>query len=515
MLQYTTSFAILHMRMKRTLLFLLCGTVTGFLAVFAPAEAQFNPHYLLSDAQLTEAGSFSRPGIRDFLKSKGSGLASTTLSTENGEKTAGDIIYDVSKMYRISPQFLLVLLQKEQSLVTTAAPKQTQLDWATGFGVCDSCSKKDPKIQKFKGFFNQVANAAKRFREGYLADLETRGTTISGWGPGITKNVRCLSYEAARGLCTAGTNVPVTPANKATAALYTYTPHLQGNANLVRLWEEWFFRKFPDGTLVVDSNSETYYVIEHGQKRQFRSLTVLLSSHDPKKAISASTSELALYPTGDPIVFANYSLVQSPRGTKFLIQDGAKRGIVSNEVFRALGFNPEEVIKAPWNDLNLYPDGPVIDLTSAYPTGTLLKSAQTGGITYIENGVRHAVYDKSLLATRLKNVPRIRVTQEEIDRYPVGDPIRFRDGELIGVPESGQPIYFISNGEKRPLASRQAFDRLGFKWRNIVWTSQRVADLHPAGALLDVDDTEETVPAPDVPEDAQTPPDTAAPPSGS
>ena len=45
-------------------------------------------------------------------------------------------------------------------MITDDAPAQKQLDWAAGYGVCDSCGLDDPKIQKFKGFGKQVDNAA-------------------------------------------------------------------------------------------------------------------------------------------------------------------------------------------------------------------------------------------------------------------------------------------------------------------------------------------------------------------
>jgi hypothetical protein len=46
--------------------------------------------------------------------------------------------------------------------------------------------------------------------EDYFEDLDTRGTTVSGWAVGESKR--------SQDPCT------ITPANRATAALYTYTP---------------------------------------------------------------------------------------------------------------------------------------------------------------------------------------------------------------------------------------------------------------------------------------------------
>lgn len=428
----------------------------------------FNPNFLLSDFELTDGNALSRKGIQDFLQSKGSALARLQFDTPSGRKSSADIIFDAGRYYRISQKYLLVLLQKEQSLVAATNPSQERLDWAMGYGVCDSCSKDDPALRKYKGFFNQVNWAAKRIRESYLADIMSRGYTVSGWGPGITKVVD---------------GVEVTPENMATAALYTYTPHIHGNQNFVRLWNQWFQRKFPNGVILREGGTNTYYLISQGQKRQFVSETVLRSSYDPSKAIQASASELAAYETGAPISFANYSLLQSPGGTIYLLVNGVKRGIASREAFRTIGFNPEEVQQASWNDLNAIPEGAPIDLGSAYPAGALLQSATSGGIGYVENGVMHPIYSKEVFLSRFKNRPVIRVAHSELSQYPVGSPVLFQDGELVTSPGS-RSVYFIIGGQKRPVASAQDFEKLGFRWNNIVWTNDTALSVHPLGEPL-------------------------------
>ncbi len=445
----------------------------------AGADAAINPNSLLSDYDLTDTSAMSRVGIQQFLNSKGGGIASATFVTTSGTHTAAEILYAAGKYYGISPKYLIILLQKEQTLITTKTPTQRQYDWATGYGVCDSCSKDDPSIQKYKGYFNQVNWAAKRVRESYLADISARGYTISGWGPGITKMTR--------------DGISVTPANAATAALYTYTPWVGkfaggderwgGSSVVAKLWAEWFQRAFPDGTLIREESSGNYYLIELGKKRPFRSKNVLVTSYDTKKAIIANGDELAAYETGAPIVFPNYSLIRSPRGTIFLIVDGTKRGIASREVFKTIGFNPEEVIMASWDDINVYRDGPIIDLTSAYPAGALLQSAASGGIVYVESGVRHAIYAREILRSRFAGQKPIKVADDEIAQYAQGDPVMFRDGELVTAPGE-RSIYVISIGTKRPIASRDVFDRLGYRWHNIVTTTARALEIHPTGEPL-------------------------------
>lgn len=437
------------------------------------AQAAFDPNHILSDSELTDYASFSRTGIRDFLQAKGSGLRDGKYQTPSGARSPADIIMTAANYYKLSPKFLLTLLQKEQSLITTAVPTQRQLDWATGYGVCDSCSKDDPAISKFRGFFNQVNWAARRIRETYMPLLASTGKIFS-FGPGVTTPVD---------------DTQVTPANDATAILYQYTPHIHGNQVFSRIWQEWFTRLFPDGTLVQEENTDSYYLIDGGKRRPFRSLNVLLSSnYDPKKAVRASETDLDAYELGDAILFPNYSLVRIPNGTIYLMVDGTKRRIVSMDVFRTIGFNPEEIIEADAEDVKNYHDGEPIGLESAYPEGALLQSATTGGIAYVENGVRHAIYDRSVLRSRFGGRPITRIAEDELQGYPLGDPVLLRDGELVMATDHAT-VYFISHGMKRPIVSRSAFERLGFQWSNILMTTQRVLDLHPTGDALDAGQT--------------------------
>ena len=78
---------------------------------------------------------------------------------------------------------------------------------------------------------------------------------------------------------------------------------------------------------------------------------------------------------------------------------------------------------------------------------------------------------------------------EELELYKKGEPVKFRDGEIIATkdPESlNRSVYVISNSQKRPIANREAFTALGYKWKNIIWTTDKVLDLHETGEMIDI-----------------------------
>ena len=75
------------------------------------------------------------------------------------------------------------------------------------------------------------------------------------------------------------------------------------------------------------------------------------------------------------------------------------------------------------------------------------------------------------------------VSPEELKEYPTGEPVKFKDGELV-VGQSSPIVYFISNGERRPIPTEEVFNDMGFKWENIVKTTDKILSLHPLGSPI-------------------------------
>lgn len=144
----------------------------------------FDPNAILDDRDIFDLGTMDLTALRSFLNQRGALGRMKIADIDGVEKEPAEIIWRVATSYKVNPKYLLALLQKEQSLVEDTSPTQRQLDWAMGFGVCDSCSKEDPRIQAYKGFANQIEYAAKQHRERYLFQLLGKGTTISGYAPG-------------------------------------------------------------------------------------------------------------------------------------------------------------------------------------------------------------------------------------------------------------------------------------------------------------------------------------------
>jgi hypothetical protein len=451
-----------------------------------------NRNNLLSDLDLNTGSAMTRQQVQRFLQSRGSGLADLKFSTPDGTRSAADIIFEAGKRNNISQKYLLVLLQKEQSLITSRTPSDYQLNWATGYAVCDSCSTEDPRVQKFKGFYKQVDWGARAFvntetnqwgtPKGYLPSIAKIGKTISGWGPRIPK----VTLDG----------ITVTPANAATAALYSYTPWVGkyaggdvrwgGSSVVAKLWDEWFRIHYPDGSLLRVRGEGGIWLIKDGKRHPFHSRSAFDSSYELDHVADVSLSELQAYPLGTAIKYPEFSLLQAPSGGIYLLADGKKRPIPSREVFNAIGFNSFEVIPVTDAELSLYPKGEKVSKPDSYPTGILLQSRESGGITYVENGVRHAIWSREILNNRFKYRTWKIVSQSEIERYKIGDPVKFKDGEIITSPKA-DGVYLISNGQRRPIPSPEVLRQLGLKWENLIRTSDKALKLHPLGDRVDYD----------------------------
>jgi hypothetical protein len=161
-------------------------------------------------------------------------------SYPGGNFKASRIIYEVGKACGVSQKVLLVLLQKEQSLVTDDWPWPIQYRSATGYGCPDTA----PCDSEYYGFFNQVYQAARIYK--LYAAIN---------GPNYRKNQNNFIKWHPNSSCGGST---VFIRNQATAGLYNYTPYRPnqaalnnlygtgnscssyGNRNFWRLYSNWF-----------------------------------------------------------------------------------------------------------------------------------------------------------------------------------------------------------------------------------------------------------------------------------
>ena len=254
----------------------------GIDGVEAANLAEFDAGYIISDYQMGNYNSMSEAEIQAFLTAKNpcdntdygyyqrlSGNYNYKWHFENGHficlseerfgdgdneigfqygESAAHIIWQAAQDYKINPQVLLVLLQKETGLITDRIPNNGDYRKATGYGCPDTaaCSS------KYYGFKNQVRNAAALYR--YVLDNGSRYYPTGN---------NYVQYNPNSGCGGSVVNIK----NRATSALYQYTPYqpnssalaagygagdgcaAYGNRNFYLYFEDWFGNISSDGKL--------------------------------------------------------------------------------------------------------------------------------------------------------------------------------------------------------------------------------------------------------------------------
>ncbi|GAA2242199.1 hypothetical protein N1031_14700 [Herbiconiux moechotypicola] len=265
------------MRKKRTSLIasalvavIALAGLTAFAVPATSAQAavasDFDPGNIISDENFFNGNALSAPAVQSFLDARVASCRSgytclkdytqTTWSrsadamcnayTGAANETAATIIAKVGQACGVSQAVLIVLLQKEQSLITDTYPSASQYRAATGFACPDTA----PCDAEYSGFYNQVYKAAWQYKR-YTNPAGT--SAFFTWFPvGKYASVR-YHPNAACG------SSAVLIKNKATAGLYYYTPYQPnatamsnvyggqtdgcssyGNRNFWRLYTDWF-----------------------------------------------------------------------------------------------------------------------------------------------------------------------------------------------------------------------------------------------------------------------------------
>ena len=270
--------------------FLMVRSRGGNETVGAANLGVFDPGYIISDWQMANYESMSEAEIQKFLTAKNScGETSheyylqlkqwnpgvnwhyenghfVCLSEErfgDGEaigsgETAARIIWRAAQDYRINPQVLIVLLQKETGLITDPIPNNYDYRKATGYGCPDTA----PCSAEYYGLKNQIRHAAALFRavlDGGWTNYPL-GDNYVQYNPdrdcgGTTVNIRSLATSALYRY------TPYQPNAAALAAGYGYGDYCSayGNRNFYSYFEDWF------GGVTGGSTISYYYSI-HGDE---------------------------------------------------------------------------------------------------------------------------------------------------------------------------------------------------------------------------------------------------------
>jgi hypothetical protein len=366
--------------------------------------------------------------IDTSARSAESGLCDGYIASN---QSAAEVIYSVAQSCGVNPEVLLVLLQKEQGLITDDWPWSIQYRSATGFGCPDSAACDS----QYYGFFNQVYAAARQFKK--YALLPNNYNYLAN-----RNNFIAYNPDSSCG----GSTIFIQ--NQATAGLYNYTPY-QPNAGALASMSDstaggtaacgaygnrnffWYFTKWFGPTLrsLITAPGVGVYLVENGAKHPFLDgITFLSYSYKWSDVLSVSKEEMDSIPDGAPVPYNTHyrdgRLVTTDGNSVYLVENGAKRIFPNGVVFSSYSW-------AKWSNI--------------VPISSLELSQIPDGAAMFYN-------------------------------------VHYRDGRLVTT--DGNSVYLVENGAKRIFPNGATFSSYGYKWADILTITTLEASYIPDGAAM-------------------------------
>ncbi len=468
----TTKYA---KRKSNIIPFLLASIIIFMTIIISPASSSatatgFNPGRIIDDAIFTNKNSMSSMQIQNFLNSKvtvcdtsgtlpASDFGRSDLThaqyaaikgwqsppyiclkdfSENG-LSAAQIIYNTSQQFQINPQVLIVLLQKEQGLVTDAWPVSGQYRSATGYGCPDTAACDS----EYYGFTNQVTWAARMFRS-ILNESPT------WYSPYVLGN-NYIQYNPNSSCGGSIVNIQ----NRSTQALYNYTPYqpnqaaldagygsvncgAYGNRNFYLYFTGWFGSPYNDISLQKGSNNITYVVYDNKKQSIASNNTLVAWGLDKLPVYTVSDIAIESIADGGPLNV----IVKNPNNpSMILLGDGS-------------GFYnawPESIINYGLDPTTASTITPRLLSMSSWSKNlsSFIETPSIPGVFLVDNGTYHSFSSwNSLVSWAGKSPNIINISNNLFSLLTQNPSYGVLSGQAI---DSNGDRYLIDSGRASPL----------------------------------------------------------------
>lgn len=452
--------------------------------------AGFNAGNIISDAVFTNNSTMTAAQIQDFFNAKvptcQSGYtclkdyrvtsqdrpADAYCSGYSGaaNETAATIIYRVAQSCHFNPQVLIVMLQKEQGLVTHTWPSGWRYDSALGQG-CPDTAACDPT---YVGFFQQIYGAARQMQ------IYMEGRWFTWYAPGNTWNILYNPNQACG-------SSPVFISNKATAALYYYTPYqpnaaalaagygegdscsAYGNRNFYNYFTDWFgstLTSAPSTTAQVlqDATSGKVYLVSGTVKYAFPTSERAVQFTWVSARRVVSSSDLAKYTDGGVAPRA----IRTDAGTVYLLDGGRKFWVPSCALATDYGWACGSLPLVAQSQVNIYPDA-----------GTLQPTVSALGSSWlIQSKTRREIVDRSILAQFGMSTGISAISDAMASEYGLGYPVLAAG---LYTDSSGAMTALLQNGAAYKVSGQGQIPAFLSAARRI--TADSIAKLPSGGTL--------------------------------
>jgi hypothetical protein len=210
--------------------------------------------------------------------------------------------------------------------------------------------------------------------------------------------------------------------------------------------------------------SNAVYILEDGKKIKFKSEADLPSSYASRTIKTIEPSQLSAYQYQDLATYPDGSLLQeNNQNTVYYIQDGAKRPLGMTEAeFLGFGFLKSDIINVSKSELSLYEDG---DKIKVGPEGNLIKD-EKNNVYFIEKGKKRLFTSAKLFEYLKYDWKKIKT--DENAKYYLESNIMTYPNETVIRTKDSPSVYLMIDGKRRIFPSAAMFEKMGYKWKNIL-----------------------------------------------
>ncbi|MBO1770701.1 hypothetical protein [Agrococcus sp. TF02-05] len=458
-------------------------------AAEAAVASDFDPGMIVSDDAFFDGDAMTAAQVQSFLDSKHPGcLAGYTCLPGYAQATpsmpadaycsalpgrssesAASIIARVGAACDISQRFLIVLLEKEQSLVTHRSPATSRYEKATGFGCPDTA----PCDASVGGFFYQIYYGARQFQR-YAAHPNNYNHRA-----GVVNNV-LYHPNAACG------SSPVLIRNVATAGLYNYTPYqpnaaalrnlygtgdacsAYGNRNTWRIWTDWFGdpRGASDGILARTAANPNVWLLSGGDRFLIRTEQMLgeYSALGPVKIVEPAIIDSKRQgPDVDRIL-------RTEDGRMWFNDGGTLHHWQSCGDLASFGYGCGSFVSLPTSRLSAFAMGA--------PMSVVVRT-DDGHHVLVQQATRREVADLSVLALFALPTTALPMRTTSIAHLPIGEPV-LGSGALVTDP---QRSVLLAATDAGVYSMPRAFVRAPIGTGAVGFYAESIARIAPRGEL--------------------------------
>lgn len=437
--------------MKRCLIFvsvLVAVAATVVQPVAAADLAKFRAENIIDDSVFQNVNTMSPTAVQQFLNDRNSVClrayqTPSILGNNNygGNVSAAQAVVQAAQLWNINPQVLLVTMQKENSLITrTSCPDYV---YRTSLGV--GCPDTAPCDAQYFGLSRQLYQAARWLRNYF--------DQTPGWYT-LRPGVNYIQYNPNAGC--GGRNINIL--NRATAALYTFTPYqpnaaalaagyglgdgcsAYGNRNFWLYFTDWFGSTYAGDAIyaIADNGDPRQWILSAGKRYHVPSTDIIDAwGLGERTLVRLSATYLGGFADGPTL--SRY-VRDTSNGAEYLVDGATRYHFVTGAQEAAWRADPRIAL-----------DGGLLRtfLRDGGDLGYSVKFKGAGEIYMIDDGTLRQ-YDSIPVLQSLEHVAIAEIDVSQKARFAVGSVLY---GNKV---QAGAVTYLMDGGKKMPLPGAYA-----------------------------------------------------------